>query len=297
MLFALLIGMALHPLSRRPAAAPGLALASRQGLRVGVALLGLRLAFEDIASLGVAPVLTVALLVALTVGSGTLIAVRLGRSAGFGLLASGSVAICGASAALAIASVLPEREAGERDVLFVVAGVTGLSTLAMVLYPLLFGALGLAEVQSGFLIGATIHDVAQVVGAGYSVGPEAGDVATYVKLQRVALLPVVLILGGWALRRRGGASAGGPLAGLPWFVVAFAALVVAGNLLALPGWLTGAADAASRALLLTAIAGLGVKTSVVEMARLGPRHAAAVVLPTLVLLGLGLTAVLALGVV
>ena len=82
----------------------------------------------------------------------------------------------------------------ERNTLFTVVAVTTLSTVAMIAYPILFAWLGLDDRQSGFLIGATIHDVAQVVGAGYSVSEEAGEIATIVKLLRVALLPVLLLI-------------------------------------------------------------------------------------------------------
>ena len=129
-----------------------------------------------------------------TLAFGAFLSFLFGRRLAFGLLAGGSVAICGASAALAIASVLPPRSDREQDTLFVVIGVTALSTIAMIAYPVVFRALGMSDLESGFLIGATIHDVAQVVGAGYSVSEEAGVIATFVKTVRVALSPVVIIV-------------------------------------------------------------------------------------------------------
>ena len=91
--------------------------------------------------------------------------------------------------ALAIALVLPPCSDREQGTLFVVIAVTVLSTIAMVAYPVLFQAMGLNDLKSGFLIGATIHDVAQVVGEGYLISDEAGVIATFVKMVRVALLP------------------------------------------------------------------------------------------------------------
>lgn len=299
MLFALLIGMAFHHLAAEPRTAPGIALTSRTLLRLGVALLGLRLSFTDIASLGWAPVLGVVGLTALTIGVGVGLAVLLRRGAAFGVLAGGAVAICGASAALALASVLPKGRIAERDVIFTVAGVTTLSTVAMILYPVLFAWMEHAPAQAGFLIGATIHDVAQVVGAGYSMGETTGDIATFVKLQRVALLPVALIAVTLLFREgskegsgegseegseeeSGEGGAGG--VSVPWFLTAFVALVLANNLLPLPAWLLEGARAGSAWLLLAAIAALGVKTSLKEMAKVGPRAAAVLVTATLVLL-------------
>ena len=282
MVFALLIGMAFNFLSEDPTIRPGVDLAAKTVLRIGVALLGLRLTAGDVAALGLAPVLGVIALVAFTIGFGVLAARALGRGWRFGLLTGGSVAICGASAALAIAAVLPRDARLERDTLFTVVGVTTLSTVAMIAYPLLFAVSGASDQEIGFLIGATIHDVAQVVGAGYSVSDAAGAVAVLTKLQRVALLPVVLI-SLVALRRSEGERAG-----LPWFVVAFVLLVVANSLGVVPSALTEAAADASRAMLLCAIAALGVRTSIKALAELGPRHAAVIVLETLALLGAGL---------
>ena len=285
MLFALLIGMAFHHLAAEPRTAPGLGFASRTLLRLGVALLGLRLSFADIASLGWAPVLAVAVLVAGTIALGAALALLLRRDLAFGLLAGGSVAICGASAALALASVLPARKVPERDVIFTVAGVTTLSTVAMILYPILFGWMQHGPAQAGFLIGATIHDVAQVVGAGYSMGERTGDIATFVKLQRVALLPVALIAVSLIYREPGSGGVH-----LPPFLVAFAVLVILGNLAPVPEPVLALARSGSSWLLLVAIAALGVRTSLAEMARVGPRAAAVLVTCTLALLGAAITA-------
>ncbi len=283
MLFALLLGMAFNFLATNEAAAPGIGFSSKTLLRVGVALLGLRLTFEDVAQLGWTPVIGVAGLLVLTLGAGVLIARAFGRPLAFGLLSGGAVAICGASAALAIAAVLPKRHIKEEDVLFVVVGVTALSTVAMVLYPVLFGALGLTDLEIGYLIGATIHDVAQVVGAGYSVSETAGDIATFTKLQRVALLPVVLIVVALCYRRE---SAGG--IGLPWFVIVFTILMLVRNLVPLPETLLTLVNETSRFLLLTAIAALGVKTSLGQMFASGPRGFYVIGLETLALLTMAL---------
>ncbi len=282
MLFALLIGMAFHHLATEPRSEPGLDVASKFLLRLGVALLGLRLSFEDIVSLGWAPVLGVIALVVGTIGAGLALARLTGRASAFGTLAGGAVAICGASAALALAAVLPRSRVSERDVLFVVAAVTALSTVAMVLYPILFAALDHAPAQAGFLIGATIHDVAQVVGAGYSMSEETGDVATFVKLQRVALLPLAVLAA--ALVFREGKAGLAP----PWFLTVFVLLVLLNNIVPLPDAVIDAARLLSSWLLLVAIAALGVRTSLAEMARVGPQAATVVVGCTLLLLGAAL---------
>lgn len=287
MLLALLLGMAFHFLSSEKRTAPGIDFASRTVLRIGVGLLGARVTFDQISALGPRTILVVACCVAATIGFGLLVARLAGRHWSFGMLTGGAVAICGASAALAIAAVLPRRHLRDKDILFTVVAVTSLSTLAMVLYPILFARFGFGEREAGLLIGATIHDVAQVVGAGYAVSDEAGDTATIVKLMRVALLPVVV--GALWFASRSGEGSGAM--SLPFFLVAFCALVVLNSLGLLPQTLASFLSDLSRWLLVTAIAALGMKTALKDMFALGAGHIVVVVSITLFLLALavGLT--------
>ena len=194
MLFALLFGMAFHFLHEEGSCIRGIEFSSKAILRVGVALLGARITVAQILDLGVMPIATVVVAVMTTIGVGYLAARSLRLDHSFGVLSGGAVGICGASAALAIASVLPRNANSERDAILTVVAVTALSTLAMIVYPLIATATGLDHVRAGIFLGGTIHDVAQVVGAGYTISPQTGDTATYVKLLRVTmLLPVVFL--------------------------------------------------------------------------------------------------------
>ena len=165
----------------------------------------------------------------------------------------------------------------------------------MIIYPLLFGALGLDDVTAGFLIGATVHDVAQVVGAGYSISEVAGDTATMVKLLRVAMLPVVLTIVIICLRYSSVGAAGGR-PGIPTFLVAFVVLAAVNSTGFVPAVVTDAASTLSRALLVTAIAALGVKTSLKAMTEVGGGHIGIVVVETVVLLGAAMALVSWLGI-
>ena len=283
MLFALLIGMAFNFLAQDEPWHQGVDFAAGTVLRIGVALLGIRLSFADMASLGLWPVLGVVSLVVATILTGLLLARLAGKSLHLGLLTGGAVAICGASAALAISAVLPKKAIAERDTLFTVVGVTALSTVAMVAYPIIARLIGLSEAETGFLIGSTIHDVAQVVGAGYSVSESAGDLATYVKLQRVALLPVVLIVFMLALRAGGGGAVR-----VPGFLIAFIVLVIVNSTGVIPESIQTLVADFSRFLLVVAISALGIKTSLKAMLDVGPRHAMIIVGETMVLLALAL---------
>ena len=198
MLMALLLGIALNFLSEQGPCKPGIEFTARNVLRLGVALLGVRISTELLAGLSAGQIGLVIAAVALTIGIGVLAARLLGRGWRLGLLTGGSVAICGASAAMAISAVLPRNEHSERNLIFTVLSVTVLSTFAMISYPILVQRLGLSDHVAGLFLGATIHDVAQVVGAGFSLSENAGEVATLVKLIRVAMLaPVVLAIQSW----------------------------------------------------------------------------------------------------
>jgi uncharacterized integral membrane protein (TIGR00698 family) len=279
MLFALLLGIAVNFLSKDERCRPGLDFASRTVLRLGVALLGARITLEQIQSLGGGAIVLTAGAVVLTILCGVLLARTTGLPRNFGLLTGGSVAICGASAALAIASVLPRGPDHERDTIMTVVAVTALSTIAMVLYPVLAAAIGFDEHTTGIFLGATIHDVAQVVGAGYSVSTQAGDTATIVKLFRVALLlPVVLVISFMLQRSRAAVLAGEERSALlPSFLVGFALLVLVNSLGWLPASVAGVLQEGSRWCLVVAIAALGTKTSLGDLARVGWRPVAIIV--------------------
>jgi uncharacterized integral membrane protein (TIGR00698 family) len=282
MLFALLLGMALHFLAEEGRCLPGIQVASSVILRTGVALLGLRITFAQVADLGWGTVAMVKVTVAVTILAGVALARAMKLGSAFGTLTGGSVAICGASAALAIASILPKHRDAERDASFTVIGVTALSTLAMILYPIVVGALSLDHRAAGVFLGGTIHDVAQVVGAGYSVSNETGDTATIVKLLRVAMLLPACLAIGLAIHVRGTAAAhAAPV--LPWFAVAFAGLVLVNSLGWIPAVVVEGGSTLSRICLVMAIAAIGMKTSLKSLVDMGMRPVMLIVLETLVL--------------
>lgn len=287
-LFALLFGIAFHFLHEDGRCRAGIEFCATTVLRAGVALLGVRITFDTIAGLGLFPIVAVGIGVTTTIGFGLLAARALRMPFGFGLQSGAAVGICGASAALAIASVLPASPERERDTIYTVVAVTALSTLAMVIYPVLVDRLGMSGHQSGIFLGATIHDVAQVVGAGYGVSTETGDVATYVKLLRVAtLLPVVLLVAVSVRVRRSPAEVGDPAA-LPLFLLPFALLVCLGSTHIIPDGMIQNMIGVSRWCLVTAIAALGMRTSFARLAAVGLRPALLIVAETIWIAGLSL---------
>ncbi len=269
MLFALLLGMAMNFLSAEGACAPGIGFTAREVLRLGVALLGLRITIAQVAHLGWAPVLMMLASVVVTIVVSMVVARTLGFQSLFGLLTGGATAICGASAALALSSALPAHPQKEKATLFTVIGVSALSTLAMIAYPMLARALDLSPTAAGIFLGGTIHDVAQVVGAGYSMSRETGDVATLVKLMRVATLLPVIVFATLLTRARGAAEGGERPPLLPWFAVGFAVLVAINSTGFVPKAVQDFGGDLSRWCLVAAIAGIGMKTQLKELVTVG----------------------------
>jgi uncharacterized integral membrane protein (TIGR00698 family) len=290
MVIALLIGIALNPLAHRPLFQPGIVFCLKILLRWAVALLGLRIALGEIAALGLSTAILVIVSMAVTLAAGFLLARAFALEQAYGALAGAGTAVCGASATLATSIVLPEYKGKETDVAFVVVAVNALSTLAMVLYPLSCVWLGFDPQTTGVMLGATIHDVAQVVGAGYAVSEPTGNTAVIVKLFRVFLmLPLVLVV-GWLFARRTVATAAARIP-IPVFALVFVGLCVLNSIAAAFPAVTPAFVRIKAPLievstwgLLIAISALGLGTSVTAIAALGWRHVATVIGTTLVIL-------------
>ena len=269
MLFALLLGMALNFLAGEGVCKAGIEFTARTVLRIGVALLGMRITLEQIAALGWKPVVLVVTLVVVTIGVSVIAAKLMGFQRLFGMLTGGATAICGASAALALAAALPNHPQKERATLFTVIGVSALSTMAMIVYPMIANWFSLSPQMAGIFLGATIHDVAQVVGAGYSMSTETGDTATVVKLMRVAMLLPVIVCAAMVTRMQGVETGGKRPPLLPWFAVGFLLLACINS----TGWVVpavqGTVNELSRWCLVVSISALGMKTQLKELAAVG----------------------------
>jgi len=289
LLYALLIGLSFHFLYLNETVKPGIDFSASTLLRLGVAFLGIRITFADIGVIGFNTGWMVMFAVAATVALGYILAKVLKLSPNFGLIAGGSVGICGASAALAVASVLPKTKENQQFTLLVVVGVTVLSTIAMVTYPFLLQMMDIGALSAGIFLGATIHDVAQVVAAGMLFGPEAGDVATVVKLFRVALLlPVVLFISLFFGAQRSTATFGwGSLRLIPTFLLGFVALSIVASMQILPSSLTQQIIGLSRWMLVIAIAAAGLKTNFQELAKLGWQPVLMLVVETVFIAAIG----------
>lgn len=294
-LMGLLIGLAMSYLSQDPRTHAGLDLMSQTALRIGIVLVGARITADQLAELGPLPfallVLIMLAVIVVTVASARLFA----QDRHAALLAGGATAICGASAALALYSLIGDKRVDQARFTLTLVGITVASALAMTLYPVLAAELDLTDAQAGFLIGASIHDVAQAIGGGFSFSPEAGEVATIVKLTRVALLAPMLMLVALWLGRLGERDGAGKIPfRLPWFIVGFLVIAALNSVMAVPKPVQDGAATGAQALLLLAIVATAMKARLHLLLDQGWRSFAPIIVATVTSFLLSLAAALSL---
>jgi len=281
-LFGVVLGQV--PRLRRPldgALRPGLALASRRLLRIGVVLLGLKLSLVDIVELG-APTLVAVVVVVVLTFFGTLLMGRLAKLPGDEpLLLAAGFSICGVSAIGAMAAVTRSKP---NEIAVPAALVTLCGSLAIVVLPLLHGPLGLTDLQFGAWTGASVHDVGQVVAVAQTAGASALALAIAIKLTRVLLLAPLVAGVGIYRRARPPASTGDaetadaasaprpPI--VPLFVVGFLAAMLVTTFLPLPDSVLRGADLVQTILFGLALVALGSSIRVAALVRTSGRSVA-----------------------
>ena len=281
-LLGLLVGLSLNFVAGDPRTHRGLDFASRTCLRFGIVVLGFQVTLAQIGALGALPFVALLAVMAVTFAAGLLGARLSGQSIYAGVLAGGATAICGASAALALYGVIGKERLSQAQFALTLVGISLASAFAMTVYPILAAYLGLGDRAAGFLIGASIHDVAQAIGGGYAFSDPAGANATIVKLARVALLAPLVALVSLAIRPPEGA--GQPMwrrLALPWFILAFLAVLALNSAIAVPPELSRWALILSKALLLLAVTATAMRTRLDLLLAMGWKSAVPVVTATL----------------
>ncbi|MEU6679419.1 putative sulfate exporter family transporter [Streptomyces sp. NPDC046925] len=275
---------------------PGLSLAGKRLMRLGIVLLGLKLSLDDVLGLGWATVVMVLGVVSLTFFGTWWLGRRMGLPGDQPLLIATGYSICGASAIGAVGEV---TESEERDAAVSVALVTLCGTLAIAVLPLLQGPLGLTDAEFGRWAGASVHDVGQVVATAQTAGAGALGDAVLVKLMRVAMLAPLVAGVGLALRARavGSGTAGGrrrpPV--VPLFVAGFLVMVVVRSTGWVPGAALGLAGHVQELLLAAALFGLGSAVDLPSLARTGGRVAVLGLCAWVVVAGVSYVGVLVVG--
>ncbi len=276
LLLVILLGMAWKSLlPEPPAALPGIRMAQRPILRWAVAGLGFRLSVGELWSIGGPALIVVVVSTVAALFFGWWIARRLGVPEKLGILLGVGSSICGASAVVAADTVV---QGERRDSAVALGIITLLGTIGIVVYPVLGHLLDMPEFVYGVWAGASLHEMAQVVAAGFGVSDEAARVATVVKLARISLLaPMVLYL-GWSLRHRHLEAGAAKVAPVPWFLVLFVIFAGINSLGIIPArWL----DLVRRVdlwLLCVGMAGVGLQTGFSDLRAAGARAIAAGVL-------------------
>ena len=268
--FCLLLGLIVGHIPALSAPSdPGLRLARGVLLKVGVSLLGFRLAIGSVAAVGSGPLAAVAIVAATTFTGVRWLARRLGLSDGLGALVGAGFAICGASAVVAAATVV---DAEEEEVTFAAGLAMVFGTISLLALPLLATALGLSPEQLGVWSGASVNDVGQAVGAAAAGGSVALEMGVVTKLTRVLLLaPLLLLLRAGARRREEATAAARRQPILPWFVAAFLVAAVLRSTGLLPAAVIGAASTGEGWLLGLGLVGVGAAVDLRAVYRAGVR--------------------------
>jgi uncharacterized integral membrane protein (TIGR00698 family) len=276
---------------------PGLALAARRLMRIGIVLLGLKLSLGDIAGLGVRAVLLVVAVVMLSFAGTYAIARLLGMPGRQPLLIATGFSICGASAIGAMSGVTRGRDSESATP---IALVTLCGTLAILVLPVLQALLGLSPVEFGHWVGAGVHDVGQVVATAQIAGPAALGVAIAIKLTRVLMLAPMVAAASVLVRRSESrrASATPDVPGkttlppvIPLFVAGFLAAIAVRTFVPVPESVLDAADVVQTALLAMALFALGAAVRLRDLFGAGGRAIAVGLLSWLLIAALALAAV------
>ena len=273
LLLVILLGMAWKSIVHVPEALlPGIRMAQRPVLRWAVAGLGFRLSIGELFRIGAPALAVVTISTFAALGFGWWVARRLAVGEKLGLLLGVGGAICGASAVVAADSVV---QGEKRDSALALGVITLLGTIGIALYPVLHHALRMSDFLYGVWDGASLHEMAQVVAAGFGVSDEAARVATVVKLARICLLAPVVLYIGWSLRHRHRAAGRARVAPLPWFLVLFVGFALLNSTGWLrPAWIEGARRV-DLWLLCVGMAGVGLQTGFSELRAAGFRPIAA----------------------
>ena len=262
----------------------GLAIASRRLLRIGIVLLGLKLALGDIAALGWVAIVAIAALVVVSFTLTWLIAKLFRLPGDEPVLLAAGFSICGVSAVGAMAAA---RGSKSSDTGTPIALVTLFGTVAIVVLPALAPLFGLGAVDYGRWVGASVHDVGQVVAAAQIAGPAALAAAVVIKLTRVLMLAPMVAIASISARRNLPVGAPRP-AIVPLFIVGFVAAVLARTFLPIPDAALQIADALQSIVLAAALFAIGASLRLEKLARSGPRALVAAAVSWVVILGLAL---------
>lgn len=267
LILAIVIGMVFRNVTGLPERfRAGAEFSLKRVLRLAIILLGLKLSISEIVHIGGKGLLVVIASVVLTLTFSIWLGRRAGVSEELAALIGTGVSICGASAVIAVGGVINARD---RNIAFAIATVTLFGTVAMFTYPVIAKILGLPSILYGVWAGASIHEVAQVVAAGYAVSDASGNVATVIKLSRVVLLAPVAMVLGILFAKRETESVSFRSIPIPYFVLGFVAMIFINSLNIIPEGISKMLVRTDDMLLAVAMAAMGLNTSFEDLRDVG----------------------------
>ena len=268
-MWALFIGVALRNLVNIPQDwESGIAFASAKMLELSIVFLAFGINYGQIAGLGLGSFVAISITVLVVLIATFFMSKKFNCPTNTGLLVGFGTAICGSSA---IAALAPSLKNGEKeDVAIAMAVVNLIGTVGMLVMPFMLLRLMWTDAQMGFLVGASLHSVGNVAGAGFALGKEAGDIAITVKLARVALLTPGLFLMNYLSNRHSGLGEKTKFQ-LPWYLIGFLLISLLHSFVAIPQEVSKSATFTGNVILTIAMAGIGLKVSFKKLLQAGKR--------------------------
>ena len=249
---------------------------SKRILKIAIVLLGASLSVGTIMSVGRMTFFVMIFTFAMCFGAGNFIRRLFGLNWKLSNLISAGTGICGGSAVAAIAPVI---DADDKDIAFAMSSTFLFDMVMIALYPLMGKALGMSDIAYGIWAGTSVNDTASVVASGYAFSEAAGDFATMVKLTRtIAIIPTVLVF-AWIgtrmkqkeLKASGEGKKVGMMKIIPWFIGGFLLLAIFNSVGLIPAAVSGMMKGASKFLMVTALAAIGLNTSLLDFKKAGLR--------------------------
>ncbi len=253
---------------------PALKFTSKKILKIAIILLGASLSINTIMSVGRMTFFVMLFTFAMCFGAGNFLRRFFGLNWKLSNLISAGTGICGGSAVAAIAPVI---DADDKDIAFAMSSTFLFDMVMVAVYPIMGRLLGMPDIAYGVWAGTSVNDTASVVASGYAFSEAAGDFATMVKLTRtIAIIPTVLVFAyiGTRIKRRELQKAHGGekvnlLKIIPWFIGGFLALAAVNSIGWIPPEVSGVIKSASKFLMVTALAAIGLGTSITDFKKAG----------------------------
>ena len=254
---------------------PALKFTSKRILKVAIVLLGASLSVNTIMTVGKMTFFVMIFTFAMCFGGGYFVRKLFGLNWKLSNLISAGTGICGGSA---IAAIAPVIDADDKDIAFAMSSTFLFDMVMIALYPLMGKALGMSDIAYGIWAGTSVNDTASVVASGYAFSEAAGDFATMVKLTRtIAIIPTVLVFAwiGTRAKQKEMEAANGQKVNLmkviPWFIAGFLLLAILNSIGVIPVTVSGIMKSASKFLMVTALAAIGLNTSLLDFQKAGLR--------------------------